>query len=807
MNNDEPSLLTKDQITNIISKVFFTQPGSGGIRRNYYVGINNKTRIASSRRLIFEMRTELENVKIRPSKINKLIEHLQRLLYRSFCEMNTQIGLMSAETITATATQTVLNSFRSTERVSVQDKINEMGRLFAAQTRQHAEMNIHYYQKMDPFSVQQLGIKFKEISIYNLADRVVIEKAIDCLTDEDIEFIDKFMEIFEYNPRDFNIDTEEAQQTSIIILEFSLSKLIKNNLTIEKIRNKLVKINNLNEKNDLALFISSPTYLDVCKIYIIPIYSKVKLEEKYFDIDSIQTLTLRFLEGVIIHDIRKKHWGIDDIHNIETKITYFNNYFFNLSKEKKITIYTGEKKEIEKLKYELYSKCYDHITVNSKTIIVSSKYVSSEKFNFAGKVETKMVREYGFDNTQRMWDGIKISMISNFIKKLIGKDVLIYIPKIYNGIFIENCPDDLPTKMGNIITTLRRDEEMKYGIEFIKNLASQDSHISNIDMIKKLNIDIEDVRYCYTITFGSNLRKVYEKYLDIVDPSRSKTNELKQMYEIYGITVASEILMRELIILTGGERDNKIDRRHLDLLVLHMTKTGKIISASKPDDEDIANGEENTEELDEKKEDEEEVEDAEEGIEIHEDEEVHGKSLESAFVSQPIKKFIRGAERKETSNVRNSAIISQMSGVTPELGVVVTKMLFSSDLEESYKSQIEHPREIIVSIPTVSRSTGIKIEPITKADYRRDRSFKIVESGEVKIEKTEVEYIPIQPPTIPISIFDPPPYYLEVEKYMKEIKLVKRDLTKIIGFDIEIVQNRSYTQVGIDFEQFDNLFS
>ena len=35
MNSDEPTNLTREQITNIISKVFFTQPGSI-ISRKYY---------------------------------------------------------------------------------------------------------------------------------------------------------------------------------------------------------------------------------------------------------------------------------------------------------------------------------------------------------------------------------------------------------------------------------------------------------------------------------------------------------------------------------------------------------------------------------------------------------------------------------------------------------------------------------------------------------------------------------------------------------------------------------------------------
>ena len=104
-----------------------------------------------------------------------------------------------------------------------------------------------------------------------------------------------------------------------------------------------------------------------------------------------------------------------------------------------------------------------------------------------------------------------------------------------------------------------------------------DITVSGIENIKELIYTKEPSGNWYIESFGSNLYEVLA--LDIVDNTRTVSNNMWEIYEIFGIDATREFLIEEFMKVISS--DASINRRHMSLLVDIMTYIGSISSISR----------------------------------------------------------------------------------------------------------------------------------------------------------------------------------------------------------------------------------
>ena len=77
------------------------------------------------------------------------------------------------------------------------------------------------------------------------------------------------------------------------------------------------------------------------------------------------------------------------------------------------------------------------------------------------------------------------------------------------------------------------------------------------------------------ITVGTDLLTVLSKYQDSIDTYNTYSNDVKEVYDIFGIEAYRSALIHEIDIVMNGENGNDtIDRRHHTLLVDSMSRRG-----------------------------------------------------------------------------------------------------------------------------------------------------------------------------------------------------------------------------------------
>jgi len=104
----------------------------------------------------------------------------------------------------------------------------------------------------------------------------------------------------------------------------------------------------------------------------------------------------------------------------------------------------------------------------------------------------------------------------------------------------------------------------------IKNVT--EARIKGIEEIKRVLTTIEDGEWLIR-TDGSNLEGVLR--IDGIDPSRTSTNNIHEIAEIFGIEAARNALIKEAhAVLT--EQGLDVDIRHVMLVSDIMTKTGEV---------------------------------------------------------------------------------------------------------------------------------------------------------------------------------------------------------------------------------------
>ncbi len=99
-----------------------------------------------------------------------------------------------------------------------------------------------------------------------------------------------------------------------------------------------------------------------------------------------------------------------------------------------------------------------------------------------------------------------------------------------------------------------------------------EKRIRGIGGIERVWVEVTEQGEFVIKTRGSNLKEVIK--LDFVDPTRTITNDCKEIYEVLGVEAARACILNELSRILS-EQGLEVDRRYVSLVADAMTHTGK----------------------------------------------------------------------------------------------------------------------------------------------------------------------------------------------------------------------------------------
>jgi DNA-directed RNA polymerase subunit A'' len=142
------------------------------------------------------------------------------------------------------------------------------------------------------------------------------------------------------------------------------------------------------------------------------------------------------------------------------------------------------------------------------------------------------------------------------------------------GVAMDDVEKAMPykcTKADELNYLVRLDEDKARDPEPIIGAVTE-ARIKGIPEIKRVLTTVEDGEWVIK-TDGSNLEGVLR--IDGVDPTRTSTNNIHEIAEIFGVEAARNALIREAhAVLT--EQGLDVDIRHVMLVADIMTKTGEV---------------------------------------------------------------------------------------------------------------------------------------------------------------------------------------------------------------------------------------
>jgi DNA-directed RNA polymerase subunit A" len=101
-----------------------------------------------------------------------------------------------------------------------------------------------------------------------------------------------------------------------------------------------------------------------------------------------------------------------------------------------------------------------------------------------------------------------------------------------------------------------------------------ESHIKGVKGISHVIVSRDENDEWNISTLGSNLKKIFE--IEGVDPDRTMSNNIFEIYDVLGIEAARNAIIREAIN-TVEEQGLGVDIRYVTLLADLMTSTGRIM--------------------------------------------------------------------------------------------------------------------------------------------------------------------------------------------------------------------------------------
>lgn len=220
--DDKPRFLTNDEIESILARLAPPQIMMTELRNHVHTEIKKMYKY------------QLEILKLKPSKIDKLGDYIANKSERSFFHPGTPVGFNIAESVSQPATQLVLNTFHSAGQVGQSPFKRFERNIKLSQYKKKPgdfNMKIHMYNK--DYSYEDLYIKaqqFVTVTLDSLLDNSMIVK-------EEYPFDD--MSIYTEDFKTLNKYTDDGYA---IRLRFDNEKLFLHQIPLESIAMELEKI-------------------------------------------------------------------------------------------------------------------------------------------------------------------------------------------------------------------------------------------------------------------------------------------------------------------------------------------------------------------------------------------------------------------------------------------------------------------------------------------------------------------------------------------------------------------------------------
>ena len=191
-----------------------------------------------------------------------------------------------------------------------------------------------------------------------------------------------------------------------------------------------------------------------------------------------------------------------------------------------------------------------------KGIVMEDIYLSLMKYDVS-----KLLFTYSDDNSKELIGRISLQIEDNEKETPNGIQDQEDIISIF-----KNVNEDI---LNNIIIK---------GISNIEDIVISEQKSGSTSFVHKVDKEIEEKTEYFLETDGINLLHIMNN--EFVDPTRSISNDIIEIYEILGIEAAREILMKEIIEVVEHASEY-INNRHIQLLCDTMTSRGELISINR----------------------------------------------------------------------------------------------------------------------------------------------------------------------------------------------------------------------------------
>jgi len=128
----------------------------------------------------------------------------------------------------------------------------------------------------------------------------------------------------------------------------------------------------------------------------------------------------------------------------------------------------------------------------------------------------------------------------------------------------------------NVITSFINNIIEKFKLKGLNNIDNTDILFNDQEIVfNPDNGNVETKTQHLIFTSGVNMLDI--RYLNGIDLNKTITNDIKQVYEIFGIEAARNILIKEMKY-TFAASDNNFNFQHMSILVDIMTHNGSLVS-------------------------------------------------------------------------------------------------------------------------------------------------------------------------------------------------------------------------------------
>ncbi len=202
----------------------------------------------------------------------------------------------------------------------------------------------------------------------------------------------------------------------------------------------------------------------------------------------------------------------------------------------------------------------------SMTIYLQPEFNSQEKtVEVAKRIKEVKLKDFVVND---VIDLINLTIKAGINTKKLKKFGL-EMKDIFRHIKIKNI--DVETEGSNVIVTSKKTENVN--IHKLKYKVLE-SHIKGVKGISHVIVSRDEKGEWNISTLGSNLKKIFE--IEGVDPSRTISNNIFEIYDLLGVEAARNAIIREAVN-TVEEQGLGVDIRYVTLLADLMTSEGTVM--------------------------------------------------------------------------------------------------------------------------------------------------------------------------------------------------------------------------------------